>query len=136
MSNDAQARDPRVFLALERTFLAWTRTALAMMGFGFVVARIGLFFRELAVSPPGTATTVSLRPSADGRGSLILGCSLIVMGVAVQMAALLQHRQRVRRFHAAEPIAPMRDAFATVVGLCILAAGLAGATYLLLRITN
>ena len=33
---------PRVPLAAERTFLAWIRTGLALMGFGFVVARFGL----------------------------------------------------------------------------------------------
>ena len=36
----AQLRD---YLAEERTFLAWIRTAVALMGFGFVVARFGIF---------------------------------------------------------------------------------------------
>jgi putative membrane protein len=40
--------DPRIPLAAERTFLAWIRTGLALMGFGFVVSRFGLFLRELA----------------------------------------------------------------------------------------
>ena len=40
--------DPRVYFAAERTLLAWVRTGLALMGFGFVVARFGLFLRELA----------------------------------------------------------------------------------------
>ena len=31
------------FLAAERAFLAWIRSGLALMGFGFVVARFGLF---------------------------------------------------------------------------------------------
>jgi uncharacterized membrane protein YidH (DUF202 family) len=34
--------DPRVWFAIERTLLAWVRTGLALMGFGFVVARFGL----------------------------------------------------------------------------------------------
>ena len=50
------ALDPRIYFAAERTLLAWVRTGLALMGFGFVVARFGLFLRELfairAVTPP------------------------------------------------------------------------------------
>ncbi len=34
-------------LAAERTYLAWIRTGLALMGFGFVVARFGLFLKQL-----------------------------------------------------------------------------------------
>jgi putative membrane protein len=37
--------DPRVYFAAERTLLAWLRTAIAVMAFGFVVARFGLFLR-------------------------------------------------------------------------------------------
>ena len=40
--------DPRVPLAAEWTFLAWIRTGLTLMPFGFAVARSGLFLRELA----------------------------------------------------------------------------------------
>ena len=40
--------DPRVFFAAERTLLAWVRTGLTIMAFGFVVARFGLFLRLLA----------------------------------------------------------------------------------------
>jgi putative membrane protein len=33
------------YLVAERTPLVWTRTGLALMGFGFVVARFGLFLQ-------------------------------------------------------------------------------------------
>jgi putative membrane protein len=35
--------DLRDYLAEERTFLAWIRTGISLMGFGFVVARFGIF---------------------------------------------------------------------------------------------
>ena len=44
---------PSDYLAAERTFLAWIRTGLALMGFGFVVARFGLFLREIAMTTHG-----------------------------------------------------------------------------------
>jgi putative membrane protein len=45
-----QGADLRDYLAAERTFLAWTCTGLALMGFGFVVARFGLFLQQLRLT--------------------------------------------------------------------------------------
>ena len=39
--------DPRVFFAAERTLLAWTRTSITVMVFGFVVERFGLLAKML-----------------------------------------------------------------------------------------
>lgn len=35
-------------LAVERTFLAWVRTSISIIGLGFVVAKFGVWVRELA----------------------------------------------------------------------------------------
>ena len=63
--------DPRVFFAAERTLLAWVRTGLTIMAFGFVVARFGLFLRLLAaqqgqgIPEAQTSTTTSRTWSAS-----------------------------------------------------------------------
>jgi len=62
-------------LANERTFLAYLRTALACIGFGFVVARFGLFVRELAAT-----TGISDRTAGV---SAPLGITMIVAGVVL-----------------------------------------------------
>ena len=48
--------DPRVFFAAERTLLAWLRTGIAVMAFGFVVARFALFLRLVDAQAGAVAT--------------------------------------------------------------------------------
>jgi putative membrane protein len=83
-------RDPRIYLAAERTLLAWIRTGLALMGFGFVVARFGVFLRELEMAR-GSAVQLS------SHGSPWFGTALVLIGVVVNFAAALQHKRYVSR---------------------------------------
>jgi putative membrane protein len=80
----AYTADPRVLFAAERTLLAWQRSAIALMGFGFVVERFGLFLQMVAHQPL----------AASQRGfSLGLGVLLLVLGAAVALISARQFRQ-------------------------------------------
>lgn len=73
----------RDLLANERTLLAWGRTAVAIMGLGFVVARFGLFIRELA--------NIGARPVPSGL-STAFGVVLVICGMALLILSWLRYR--------------------------------------------
>ena len=47
MTPDSPVDRQREHQANERTFLAWVRTSIALIGFGFAIARFGIFLRQL-----------------------------------------------------------------------------------------
>lgn len=116
--------DPRIPLAAERTFLAWIRTGLALMGFGFVVARFGLFLRELEA-----AQHIVLR-SRHGI-SLWLGIALVACGVVLNLAALARYRVYLR--HLARGLVPeAHPRLETAVAIVLALLGAAAVIYLLI----
>jgi putative membrane protein len=72
-SSDSRARD---HLANERTFLAWVRTGVALVGFGILIAKL----RDAAVGLPGPAPQAA--PVAAGRSAL-LGAAFALLGILV-----------------------------------------------------
>ena len=118
-----ESLDPRTYFAEERTFLAWIRTGIALMGFGFVVARFGLFLRELA----------SLKTIAKFQTSVLsvpLGTALLLAGVCVNIVSVVRHVRIVRALNTGAPIATKPSMLAIAVALALAAAGLAMAAYL------
>jgi putative membrane protein len=124
MSIENMPYDPRVYFAAERTLLAYVRTGLAMMGFGFVVARFGLFLRELAAVRPETV------PGQMGL-SLWVGTALVLLGVVVNLYAAGKHWQTVRRLDQGAPVRPSPLSLATIVAIALAILGLLVAGYLI-----
>ena len=85
--------DPRVFFAAERTLLAWTRTSLTLMAFGFVVERFGLFIHVL--SPQHS------EPLQRGL-SFWIGLSFVILGSLSSIVAVVQYRKMLQTLKSCE----------------------------------
>jgi putative membrane protein len=119
--------DPRVFFAAERTLLAWVRTGLTVMAFGFVVARFGLFLHLLSLQ----SGPVSARPVHDVLSN-ILGIALIVAGVACMAIGAIQHASYVRTLPAEDVPRSHNAAYPISLSLLLAALGVVLAFYLAL----
>jgi inner membrane protein YidH len=76
----------RVHMANERTFLAWVRTSIAIMAFGFVVEKFSLFVKQM-----GYYLGKEVAPPQPGYSSLI-GIVLVGLGVVMGMLAFIRYK--------------------------------------------
>jgi putative membrane protein len=74
--------------ANERTFLAWLRTSIALIGFGFAIARFGIFLRQVEFAI--TERQSSVHPVFN---SQTLGVCLVVFGIGIIAIAAWRYNQ-------------------------------------------
>ena len=112
--------DPRVFFAAERTLLAWNRTSLSMMAFGFVIERFGLFLNFLM--PQHSA------PLQRGI-SFWTGLVFVLLGVFVAIASTFQYRKVLRTLKPIEIPDGYRSNLGVISNLVIATMGLVLVAY-------
>ena len=113
--------DPRVHFAAERTFLAWIRTGLSLMGFGFVVARFGLFLKEMSGHAPGVKTYGF---------SLWAGSAMVLLGAMMNLAAVARHLEVIRKLNRGESIVSRPSPIGIAVGILLGLVGIAMVVFL------
>jgi len=86
-------KDPRVLFASERTLLAWNRTSISLMAFGFVVERFGLFL-EIVRRDEIKAFQRHL--------SFYVGISFIVLATFAAIYSLWQHKRILKTINPVE----------------------------------
>jgi putative membrane protein len=124
MDNRAE-QDPRVYFAAERTFLAWIRTGLGLIGVGFAVSRFGLFFRQLSASE-------SHRPAPATGLSVWSGVTLVGIGVIVILSSVLRHIQLVHQLKSGTWLPGRVSRDSVILGVLLAAVGIAMGVYLVL----
>lgn len=114
-------------LANERTLLAWLRTAIALMGFGLVVARFGLFLRTLVGMQNAT---MGAELAQEGERSTLIGAALLITGSAIAVIGWLRTRAYGRVITTPRALPSMRVLAGTTGLVAVL--GLALAAYLII----
>lgn len=107
-------------LANERTFLAWVRTSISIVVFGFVVAKFGITLRQFL--------HLAGQPAGESRISLLIGVAFMAMGIFMALTAVWRYRVTLHRLESGD-FKPARGII-VVLGLTTALFGLILAVYL------
>ena len=112
----------REHLANERTFLAWVRTGIALMGFGFVIVKFTLFIKQLSLL---------LEPDfASKQGySALVGVIMVAVGVVIAVFAFIQYK--INSKHLQNNYYAPRSILSLIITLIMIVGGIILIVYLM-----
>lgn len=114
--------DPRVLFAAERTLLAWNRTSLALIAFGFLIERVGIILEALSLVE---------QAALQARLTFILGLAFIFLGSMVAIYASLQFHRLLKTLSESECPPGYKSRWGIVVNLLVAALGVSLALMLM-----
>jgi putative membrane protein len=117
--------DLRDYLAEERTFLAWIRTGIALMGFGFLVAHFGIFADE----PDSTLRASGVQ---SHELSLWFGTALIAIGVVVNLLSARRYARLIGELNRGQFVHRSLSKQGVIVALLLALLGVAMTIYMIL----
>ena len=123
----AKVRNRRVHMANERTFLAWIRTSIGIMAFGFVVEKFALFMKQMSIIL-GKSTFENTMPPSHGYSSII-GIFLVGLGTLLVLLAFVRYK-KVERQIVSDTFQPS-SILDIILTIAILAVGIFLVTYLI-----
>lgn len=96
MDENKKAGNPSDHLANERTFLAWVRTGIGIMAFGFVVVKFSLFVHQISLML-GKETHIQQKGYSG-----ILGIVLVAVGTITTVLSYTRYRQTEKQLRGGD----------------------------------
>ena len=111
-------------LANERTFLAWIRTSIGIMAFGFVVVRFSLFVKQLTTILDKDKLASSTSPPEHGHSAFI-GIVLVASGLLTTLFAFFRFKKtqtqiEAGEYHSSTPLIWLLTAFIVLISVLLI----------------